>query len=217
MPELNIKIDKSESTIDLIPNECPYCHKSIQPEYIQNISTPYGADLIFKCPNYSCGRAFIATYQTFNRYSYFFKHTNVGELKRTTFSSEIENISPAFAKIYNEAFFAEQHNLLEICGVGYRKALEFLIKDYLIIKEPSKADAIKKKFLGSCIKENVTDSKIKSVAERAVWLGNDETHYTRLWEDKTIHDLKKLIALTVHWIDMEELTRSFTDEMPSKT
>lgn len=54
------------------------------------------------------------------------------------------------------------------------------------------------------------------VAERASWLGNDETHYIRIWEDQSLSDLKKLIELTLHWIEMEELSKSFETKMPNK-
>ena len=104
---------------------------------------------------------------------------------------------------------------MEICGVGYRKALEFLIKDYAILNYPQQKETIEKKLLGQCIKEFVTDEKVKIVATRAVWLGNDETHYIRKWEGKNLDDLKKLIELTVHWIEMEALTKSFEQDMPT--
>ena len=116
--------------------------------------------------------------------------------------------------IYNQAFSAEQYNLTEICGVGYRKALEFLIKDYLIINNPDETEKIQKKLLGSCISEYIDNTRLKSVAKRAVWLGNDETHYIRKWETKDLQDLKKLIELTLHWIEMETLSESLESEMP---
>jgi len=50
---------------------------------------------------------------------------------------------------------------------------------------------------------------------RAVWLGNDETHYLRKWEQKDLTDLKNLIGLTVHWIEMEELTETVMKDMPA--
>ena len=53
------------------------------------------------------------------------------------------------------------------------------------------------------------------MAERAIWLGNDETHYVRVWEAQSLADLKKLISLTLHWIEMEELTNSFEVNMPA--
>jgi hypothetical protein len=51
------------------------------------------------------------------------------------------------------------------------------------------------------------------MAERATWLGNDETHYVRKWEDKDINDLKILIKVTLHWIEMELLTEQYKTEM----
>jgi hypothetical protein len=59
--------------------------------------------------------------------------------------------------IYTQAHAAEALELTEICGVGYRKALEFLIKDYLITKKPEKSDDIRKMLLGGCIDSYVDD------------------------------------------------------------
>lgn len=42
---------------------------------------------------------------------------------------------------------AEQYKLLEICGVGYRKAIDFLIKDYSIANHPLEIEKIKKEML----------------------------------------------------------------------
>ena len=106
----------------------------------------------------------------------------------------------------------------QICGVGYRKALEFLIKDYLLVglaeNDTEKRDLIKNKFLGKCIEQDVTNIHIKTVAKRAVWLGNDETHYVRKWTDKDVSHLKQLIELTVRWIESEIETKELLDDMP---
>jgi hypothetical protein len=50
--------------------------------------------------------------------------------------------------------------------------------------------------------------------KRAAWLGNDETHYVRKWEDKDLNDQKSLIEVTVHWIEMEAITNKILSEMP---
>ena len=99
--------------------------------------------------------------------------------------------------------------------MGYRKALEFLLKDYLISQEPGKKEEISSSFLGACLKKYIDDSRIKQCAARAVWLGNDETHYSRKWKDRDINDLKTLMELTLHWISMEFLTKKYKDGMPS--
>lgn len=92
------------------------------------------------------------------------------------FSPEISSLSSAFCEIYQQAAQAEQCGLSEVAGVGYRKALKFLIKDNLIHKNPEKAETIKKKFLGKCIQEYIEDSRTRTWAELATWLGNDEDH-----------------------------------------
>src|SRR5699024_2819467 len=114
--------------------------------------------------------------------------------------------------IYNEAFHAEQTGLSLISGIGYRKALEFLVKDYLIYLEPDDESKILEKQLTPCI--NMLDNhNIKEIARRASWLGNDEAHYMRKWEDKDINDLKKLIELTVYFISMDISAKKYLKEM----
>lgn len=101
-----------------------------------------------------------------------------------------------------------------MCGVGYRKALEFLVKDYLVKGQPDAKADIEAKMLGLCIAKYVADQRVKQVAERAKWLGNDETHYHRRWIDKDVDDLKLMIKLTVHWIEAEYLTQEALKSMP---
>jgi hypothetical protein len=172
-------------------------------------------EVFMNCPNENCSKSFIGYYNFSSGNNWNFNYgTSQGNLIGKSFNEVIVEISPMFEIIYNQAFSAEQQNLKEISGVGYRKALEFLIKDYLIARDEKTKDKILKMRLGNCIKDLVEDTRIKTVAKRAVWLGNDETHYLRKWEGKDLSDLKKLIDLTVHWIEMEKLTESFEDEMP---
>jgi hypothetical protein len=68
--------------------------------------------------------------------------------------------------------------------------------------------------LGPCIGTFVDNDKVKQMAQRAAWLGNDETHYLRKWEDHDLPDLKTVIDLTVLWIDMEEMTKQVMKDLP---
>ena len=195
------------------PDECPFCHNKITPINIYGFNNESTFDAFVVCPNSKCKKTFIAYYNHANNPS-FLNIVSQGNLIGKEFNEVIEKISTSFITIYNQSFFAEQQNLTEICGVGYRKALEFLIKDYIIYNDPTLTEKVEKKLLGACINEYVNDEKIKAVSKRAAWLGNDETHYVRKWEGKNLMDLKKLIDLTVHWIEMEDLTKSFEEEMP---
>lgn len=213
---LQINSDSGVKLIKGIPSDCPFCHKKIIPSCLFGHIHSNILDLTVVCPNQDCNRSFIAYYE-YNKQLGHYNYsdiTSIGNLIGKEFSEVINIISPNFILIYNQAYVAEQQNLTEICGVGYRKALEYLIKDYIITNKPYEKEKVEKKLLSSCISEYVDDNRIKTVSKRAVWLGNDETHYVRKWEGKNLEDLKKLIDLTIHWIEMEILTRDFEEEMP---
>lgn len=192
--------------------ECPYCHQTQIPEMYCAIKLKSFTHIIFcQCTNEKCRVAFNRLYDSNGKE--FFAIAQ-GKLKSKGFNDEINSLSPSFVQIYNEAYSAEQMELSQITGVGYRKALEFLIKDYLISLHSEKEDSIKTKPLGRCISEDIDDARIKSVAERATWLGNDETHYVRKWENKDVSHLKTLIDLCLHWIEAEISTRKLLEDMP---
>jgi hypothetical protein len=194
--------------------KCPYCQSYIIPRYIGFVfafdQTTW--NVWMKCTNPNCERIFTAHYnpglEEYNTY----QELAVAEKK---FDDCIKTISPSFVNIYNQAYKAEQVRLGEICGIGYRKALEFLIKDYLTSLHPDKKEEFRKEALGICINK-IDNSSIKELARRATWLGNDETHYIRKWENRDIQDLKNLIDLTCQYITMESKSKAYLEEMPEK-
>lgn len=101
----------------------------------------------------------------------------------------IVQISERFCSVFNEAFRTHYLGLYEICGPSYRKALEILIKDYCIFLHPERKETIVKDDLGKCVKENIDSQTVRDIAERAVWLGNDESHYEKRWTSKNVDDL----------------------------
>lgn len=48
----------------------------------------------------------------------------------------------------------------------------------------------------------IDNLQLKIVASRATWLGNDQTHYEQKYTDNDINDLKRLIKLSVNWIEI---------------
>lgn len=117
--------------------------------------------------------------------------------------------------VFAEAEEAAQLGLSQVAGPGYRKAFEFLIKDYAISLAPDKADDIRKQFSGAVVTDYISDSRIQEVAKRSLWLGNDETHYLRKWESHDIKDLVALIKLTTNWIEIDHLSKAYIQQMPS--
>ena len=203
------------------PQECPECHSTTTPNFktyhlcIKDNSIMYS---FLTCPNPKCEVGYTAEYHSenwkLNPANYQFVKVFKGLPKKKTLSETVSKFSSGFEKIYNQSYHAEQTGLDEIAGVGYRKSLEFLIKDYLIKKYPKEEINIKKAMLGPCINKWVDDPRIKKTAKRAAWLGNDQTHYEKRWENKDIVDLKLLIKLTVNWVESEILTDELDYEMP---
>lgn len=208
---------------DRNPDFCPICYVSVTPKALVATETQVflgeRLQIAFRCPNHDCDRLFIGVYTRSTAgsgsYSPTFRLTDLAPIfpQEITFSDEINGVSPSFIEIYNQAAAAEAYKLNQVAGMGFRKALEFLIKDFLIHVRPADEENIKKVLLGPCINNYVDDSRIKLCAERATWLGNDETHYTRKWVDHDIEDLKTLIRLTVNWVESALLTEKYAKGM----
>lgn len=210
---------------DREPDECPLCHFAIDPQEVTWApAAPYWKglfvlEIVYRCPRSVCGRFFIARYKQIagmempgEHYLRLFE-TVPSSPPLPQIAGEVTSISPLFAEIYGQAMAAESYGLHQIAGVGYRKALEYLIKDYCISIHADREQDIKSEWLGKCINNFVDSTEIKQCAERAAWLGNDETHYIRKWPDKDIRDLKKLITLTVNWIHNTVLTQDYLTDM----
>jgi len=173
---------------------------------------------VFRCASRKCQALFVAYYSRHAGQSATvdFKLVRLAPSlpAPVDFGPEIARASPTFGAIYNQALAAESYQLDQLAGMGYRKALEFLIKDFTIAQRPADKKSIEKVLLGKCIDLYVDDVRVKECARRATWLGNDETHYLRRWEGKDIADLKTLIRLTVNWIESVILTEKYKTEMP---
>ena len=92
---------------------------------------------------------------------------------------------------------------MEIAGIGYRKALEFLVKDYTIHENPSDKEQIESELLAQSIKR-IDNSNIQILASRAVWIGNDETHYIRKHENLDIEHMKRFIRSLLLFMASEQ-------------
>lgn len=216
----NLVIRVEDSEIEIDEDICPICNSKISPIKFVQFKEDEIMYVFSKCPSKKCGKFFISEYVNTDILSsggynvYTLNKSYPKNYITTEFDEIINNISPNFIEIYNQAEKAEQGELTEICGVGYRKALEFLVKDYCIKNNPNLEEEIKAKLLGKVINQYIENENIKECVRRAVWIGNDETHYVRKWEDKEIKDLKRLIDLTINWILTEEKTKEYLNDMP---
>jgi hypothetical protein len=203
-------------------DECPRCHRALVPKIITQIlrTEAPDADLeeVCQCTSVHCGGVFVAVFKCErpgHPAYYAFVRSVPAEARSPLIPPEVKAASPVFADVYTQALAAEAASLHQLTGIGLRKALEFLVKDFAILtKGEAEREAISKKPLSSCIADYLSDPSVQAVAKRAAWLGNDETHYIRKWEDKDVQDLKTLIRLTMNGIDNLLLSKKYVDGMP---
>ncbi|MEW4264134.1 hypothetical protein Q0N30_10615 [Priestia megaterium] len=216
----NIKFINEENPIEEyhrleLPDTCPICSFGISPECILvHHKSHIITELLCGCPRHECGSLFVAVYKDdfHTEFLRFYPYSKVNK----EFPEEISEISSEFVTIYNQAHHAEQEGLDLICGVGYRKAIEYLIKDFAIGNNPDSIHKIQNMPLQQCVQKYLDQSEIKAMAERAIWLGNDETHYVRKWESQDLKDLKNLIDLTVYYISMSRKASRYMEEMSKR-
>lgn len=202
-------------TLAGIPDTCPRCHLGVHPNNVANhfLEERTIIQAVFRCTSQKCQELFIGTYIIRSAGVYTLTNITPKSFKPRTFSDTIMSVSPSFVEIFNQAISAEATGLSEIVGIGLRKSLEFIIKDFVIGRHPADSEKVKAMFLAKVIEAYIDDSNLKECAKRAIWLGNDETHYVRKWEDKDINDLKTLIHLTVNWIENVLLTEKYISSM----
>lgn len=114
------------------------------------------------------------------------------------FDEEIEKLSPRYVAVYSQA---EQLGLDEIVGCGYRRALEVLVKDFLVNHKYRDSSEEREKVRNPSLRldkaiEKLEDPGIIESARAASWLGNDKTHYTEK-HNATVEELKGFIAIVV--------------------
>jgi hypothetical protein len=206
------------------PDQCPRCHRNVVPKSLaaaaRDTQTQTVIEEAFQCTSVRCGRLFIASYQLYQYASgsqpatYEVSRLVPIEAQQPAIPQLVSALSPAFAETYTQALAAEAAGLVELTGIGLRKALEFLVKDFAVAEQPGDRTSILAKPLAACIRDYISDSSVKETAKRAAWLGNDATHYLRKWEDRDVNDLKTLIHLTTNGIENVLLSRKYVAEMP---
>lgn len=127
--------------------------------------------------------------------------------KLTTFSDYINNLSPDFVKTYNQAEKATIEELDCIDGSAYRRALEFLVNDYIRSTKEERASDFEHLPLAQKIENHLCNEDIKTLAKKALWLGNDYTHTSNKHPEFTVQDMCNFILAIVSWLDFQQQVR----------
>lgn len=208
---VNLKID--------LPDECPYCNQGISPkistktEYNDKLNLNVG--ILYQCP--TCKKYFSREYLVDKDFDVRISGKNTrlikyDVLKKVSYDlpSEIDIVSKPFKEIYMQSLLAESEGLDLISGIGYRKSIEFLIKDFLINYQDQDSEQIAKLPLAQAIGK-IENKKIQNLSKATTWLGNDETHYQRKFDDKDVSDMKRFIKALTFYISSEIVADEASD------
>ncbi|MCT0077921.1 DUF4145 domain-containing protein [Lactococcus lactis] len=199
------------------PTSCPHCSMTMKPNFYyaySNDKYDSGSQkigVLFSCSNEDCGKFFACQFEPYDVRNY--SDLRQIELPYSALlgyhlPENLQNISPKFFEIYEEAFEIEKLQKLNTAGMAYRKALEFLVKDFAILRNSSPEDIefIENNMLGNVISTYFNEfPKIQKLSKASAWIGNDETHYTRKHEDYDINDLKNFINAVALFISADEM------------
>lgn len=117
-------------------------------------------------------------------------------------NQDVMSSYPQFAEIYTQSLQAQTENLSQICGMGFRKAVEQLVKDYLLEEHPDEKAEILAEPLGRSI-ARIENPNIQALAKASTWLGNDQVHLVKKHPDYDIESMKKFIKSLVAYIELE--------------
>lgn len=192
-----------------IASFCPNCGVTLIPKtlyasLIEDIEDEYNNKVFLLNFCTHCKECFISRHLYDKDFEiYRFESSAPKHYFQANFSTNMQNLSPSFVSIFNEAAEAESLGLTSICGMGYRKSLEFLIKDYAISIHPEDEEKILSLPLAQCIDQYINGSQLKSLAKASTWLGNDETHYVKKHPNYGLPKLKAFISACTAYIDAE--------------
>lgn len=190
-----------------IPKQCPHCNKLVQMNIVgmqkipkKNIDITLVVFQCIACRELIVGR-YIQTgivFRLFNENNKSFFYPNA-EYRDIEFPAEIKKVSPKFPCIYNQAAKAEHYGCIDIAGAGFRKAAEFLIRDFAIYKHQNKKENILNTLSAKNVIRNFLNEypRISRAAGASLELGNDEVHYSKIYTEYSLKDLKYFIEIAL--------------------
>lgn len=183
-----------------VSRKCPVCEHEIEPIPVSDVLQGGNGILqVVRCPRHECA----AIYVGLNRVNQDGTHSastfpNISDISLV--APEIGEYYPDFLSIYKQASLAESQGLKDLAGMGYRKSVEFLVKEYLIEKYPDLTDQISKENSGASINRLSEYPEIRDLAKSISWVGNDETHMFQKRPDYSVPEMKKFIYALSHLI-----------------
>ena len=183
------------------PITCPYCDNYIEPVPVESSRLPYDARstallVSYRCP--ACDKKFIGIYVLNGNNADYLSMVPIAN--EETISDVFEKISPRFVAIHQQAFRAEARGDTEIAIVGYRTAMEILLKDYAVgtLKKPE--EEVIRKGLRQTIGDYAPED-IVAAADVVRIIGDDYTHYVNSHPDIEFYEFKNYYDILLSFLE----------------
>ncbi|NSP42602.1 DUF4145 domain-containing protein [Enterococcus faecalis] len=197
-----------------IPRICAHCKNTGEQLFINGVELPTkdsaNTETLLTTACQLCGKVslhfFSDEWQGRNHLYSIPSLTNTLDLETMNISSDIINKFPEFIKIIEQANKAEHDDLDQLAGMGYRKALEFLVTDFLLEypQEGASEDWLKnpKTSLSSKIAK-LPKERTKNLSKAISFIGNDETHYSKRHPEQDVTSIKMFLKALISDIENE--------------
>ena len=187
------------------PMLCPHCNayedgQILDKHFWSYIDGCYMGVVVYRCTH--CGNPYLVTYKIdpkakMTTFEQFFPSYHAEEYR----NERLQEMSPRFIEAYNQALRAEAINDLELAAIGYRHALECLVKDYAIIELKKDREEVVKKTLAEAIGEYLGEKELVATADVVRILGNDYAHYERKYPEHDFALLKNYMRIFIGLIE----------------
>lgn len=212
---------------------CPFCTKfSIQTVEYLVVSLEDSISILFTCG--LCNRCNFGIFKTVSSEieqteNFSLDHIHhIEQINAFPFSTcpleDLNNLSfdlNEFQSIWTQSKNAKEIGLDEIAGMGFRKALDCLVRAYACSKNPDSTSKINNpsQNLGGVIGNYISNEDIKSLAKASSYLGNDHAHIFKKFPENDVDDLVNLIESLLGLIKSEnirEASLKFANSINSK-
>lgn len=195
-----------------VPDRCPICQYGVDMSTqsylnwhdIHDDSKTFNIISIYSCPH--CHNGFVIIHHMKmqkNRCVEKAQSVCPMAIANLQIDENIRQVSPDFYNIYNQCLSAKNYGFDQIYGMGFRKALEKLVTDFVINRNPDDKDKILKMSLHARIENYFKESDAKTALMACKWLGNNETHYENCNDGEDLQLFEDLIEDTLYYIHRE--------------
>lgn len=186
------------------PMTCPYCGVYTEATVVNGesfILTGNQSAIIISFECTRCKRQFLAVYiEEDNRLTL---NTIIPVADADEVHPGLKTVSPEFERIHQQSYRAELRGDIDIAAVGYRTALEVLIKDFAIRELGEEEEEVASKKLAQAIEDYSGTVGMKNAENVVRKLGNDYTHYRKKYEPLSFMELKHYYGIVLRALGVQ--------------